>query len=492
MTFRVVTAQFMHETNTFARVGTDLAAFERLVLARGPDEIISRLEGTNTETAGYMDVARDHGWELVLTVAAMANPLGRVTSGAFEHVAGLIIEGLRQARPFDGVALALHGAMVTDDHEDAETELLRRIRETTDVPVCCTLDLHANVAPEFAERVDILCSYLTYPHIDMRARARRAGNLLHRAMAGDITPRVAFSRRSMIQGADGGRTDVEPMISLQGKADRFMAGHPGVLDISINAGFSQADIHDVGPSVTVTGDGDDPAFQEMADDLMADIWETRDVVNNRYLDVTEAADMARRFNHTGKPLVIADYADNPGAGAYGDATNLLKAMLDAGLDEACFGALFDPEAAAMLVSAGAGTSVALMLGGKTDPAFGGPPLHLAGEVLQTSDGAMVLDGPMFAGMKKSFGPTAVFRTGGIDVLVVSNLMQIIDLQQFLAHGIDPRTKKTVALKSMQHFRATYEPLAEKVIVCDSGALATPDLDRFTYRHVRRPMYPLDP
>ncbi len=492
MTFRVLTAQFMHETNTFASLATDLAAFERLVLARGGDEITSRLENTNTETAGYMDAARDHGWELVFTVAAMANPLGRVTDDAFEHVAGLITEGLKQSRPVDGIALALHGAMVSDAHEDAEGEVVRRLREITHVPICCTLDLHANVAPAFAEKVDILCSYLTYPHIDMRARARRAGDLLHRAMGGDIAPRVFFSRRAMLQGADGGRTDVEPMIALQAKAARFMADHPGVLDISINAGFSQADIHDVGPSVTVTGDGDDPVFKEMADDLMADIWEARDVVNNRYLDVTEAADIARRFNHTGKPLVIADYADNPGAGAYGDATNLLKAMLEAGLDEACFGALHDPAAAATLVAAGAGARMTLPLGGKTDPSFGGPPLDLSGEVIATSDGVTVLDGPMFAGMTKSFGPTAVFRTDGIDVLVVSNLMQIIDLQQFLAHGIDPRRKKTVALKSMQHFRAAYESMAERVIVCDSGALATPDLSRFTYRHVRRPLYPLDP
>ena len=494
MVFRVLTAQFMHETNTFATIGTDLAAFERIVYCRGEDEIVSRLAGTNTETAGYIDAAREHGWDLRFTVAAMANPLGRVTDEAFEHVTGLIEEGVREAGPLDGIALALHGAMVTESHEDAETELVRRIRGLTgpEVPICCTFDLHANVGPEIADMVEIVCSYLTYPHIDMRERAERAGDLLHRAMAGEIAPRVAYARRAMVQGADGGRTDVEPMISLKKKAAELMAADPRILDISINAGFSQADILDVGPSVLVTADGTDPAFQDIAESLMDDIWESRDVVNNRYLDTAEAADIARRFNHAGKPLVIADYADNPGAGAYGDATNLLKAMLDAGLDNACFGALFDPGAAAELTSAGVGSGLRIPLGGKTDPSFGGPPLLLAGDVVSVTDGVTTLDGPMFAGMTKSFGPTAVFRTAGIDVLVVSNLMQIIDLQQFLAHGIDPRTKKTVALKSMQHFRAAYEPLAERVIVCDSGALATPDLSRFTYRNIRRPMYPFDP
>ncbi len=494
MTFRVLTGQFMHETNTFAAVKTDIAAFGRMIRHRGADEIEAHLAGTNTEMAGYIDAAAEHGWEPVHTVAAVANPLGPVTDEAFEHFSGLILDGLVENGPVDGIALALHGAMVTESHEDAETELLRRVRAVAgpDTPVCCTLDLHANVGPAFAGMVQIVCSYLTYPHIDMRARARRAGDLLQRAMAGEIRPRLAYARRPMLQGADGGRTDVEPMIGLGKKADAFMAADPRVLDISINAGFGQSDIPDVGPSAIVTGDGDDPSFQAIAEELMDDIWTARDVVNNVYLGVGEAAAIARDFNYKDKPLVIADYADNPGAGAYGDATNLLAAMLDADLDNACFGALYDPAAAADLAGAGVGARMTAPLGGKTDPRFGGPPLPLTGDVVSVTDGVMTFDGPMMAGVTKSFGPTAVFRVKGVEILVVSNLMQIIDLRQFLAHGIDPRARKTVALKSMQHFRAAYEPLAERVVVCDSGGLATPDLTRFAYAKVRRPLHPLDP
>ncbi len=494
MPFRVLTGQFMHETNTFASVKTDIEAFERMICCRGPEEVVGHLAGTNTETAGYIDAAEAHGWELIHTVAAAANPLGLVTDGAFEHFTGLILEGLRKSGPVDGVALALHGSMVSESHEDAEAELVRRIRGIAgpEIPICCTFDLHANVGPAFVEMVGIVCSYLTYPHIDMRVRARKAGDLLQRAMTGEIYPKLAYARRPMVQGADGGRTDVEPMIGLRAKADRFMAGNPRVLDISINAGFNQSDIFDVGPSVIVTADGTDSVFEAMAEELMDDIWETRHVVNNRYLSVGEAAEVARSFNHKNKPLVIADYADNPGAGAYGDATNLLAAMLDVHLQNACFGALYDPVAAADLTTAGVGARMTLHLGGKTDPAFGGPPLLLTGDIVSVTDGKTTFDGPMMTGVTKSFGPTAVFRVDGVDILVVSNLMQIIDLQQFLSHGIDPRTKKTVALKSMQHFRATYEPLAEKVIVCDSGALATPDFTRFSFTRVRRPLFPFDP
>jgi microcystin degradation protein MlrC len=494
MTFRVLTGQLMHETNTFATVVTDIAAFERLICCRGETEILDHLADTNTETAGYIDAAQAHGWELIHTVAAIANPQGMVTDEAFEHFVGLITQGLEEAGTVDGIALALHGAMVSQSHEDAETELVRRLRALAgpDVPICCTFDLHANVGPDFADMVQIVCSYRTYPHIDMRVRARKAGDLLHRAMAGEIRPVLSYARRPMVQGADGGRTDVEPMIGLMKQADAAMAADPALLDISINAGFNQSDIFDVGPTVLVTTDDARDRGQGVAESLMDEIWATRHMVNNRYLSVGEAAEVARSFNHKNKPLVIADYADNPGAGAYGDATNLLAAMLKARVQDACFGALYDPAAAADLHRADLGARITLHLGGKTDPAFGGPPLLLTGDIIALSDGITTFDGPMMAGITKSFGPTAVFRVDGIDILVVSNLMQIVDLQQFLAHGIDPRTKKTVALKSMQHFRATYEPLAEKVIVCDSGALATPDFTRFDFKKVRRPMHPFDP
>jgi microcystin degradation protein MlrC len=280
------------------------------------------------------------------------------------------------------------------------------------------------------------------------------------------------------------------MISLQRKAARFER-EAGCACVSINAGFSHADVYDIGPCVTVTGEGDGARFQEMAEELMDDIWDTRDIVNNRYLSVEEAAARAAVHSYRGRPVIIADYADNPGAGSYGDATNLLRAMLEADLEGACFGALRDEEAAARLCAAGRGARMRLALGGKVDPRFGGGPLELAGEVVAVTDGSFVYDGPMWSGTRGSLGKTAVLRVGGIDVMVVSNLQQITDIQQFKANGIDPLEKRVIALKSMQHFRAAYQPIADAVWVCDGGGLASPDLSRLEFKKVRRPIYPLD-
>ena len=488
---RVLVAEFAHETNTFSVQPADEAAFQRRSYAFG-SSVPAEFHGTNTEMAGFMDAAVCHGWELLHTVSAAANPSGRVTDEVYERVLAAILAPLEDGTHVDGILLALHGAMVTASHDDAESALLGSIRAAAGdaVPIAVTFDLHANLGLETAQHANIVCSYKTYPHIDMRERGSVAAELLERAMADDIIPSTTMARRSMLQGADGGRTDVEPMIGLLKKASE-LESDPDCWSVSINAGFCHADVADTGPSVTVTSRVADERFARMAEDLMDDIWETRNLVANEFLSVDEAAERAAAEAGDGGPVVIADYADNPGAGSYGDATNLLRAMLHAHVQDACFGALCDPKAARQLIACGAGKKTRVALGGKTDPGMGGPPLDVEGEVLTTTDGSFVYDGPMWAGMAASMGPTAVFRVDGVDILVTSYLRQITDIQQFRANGIEPTRKRAVALKSMQHFRAAYEPIARCVLVCDSGALASPDLHRLEYKHVRRPIHPLD-
>jgi len=91
----------------------------------------------------------------------------------------------------------------------------------------------------------------------------------------------------------------------------------------------------------------------------------------------------------------------------------------------------------------------------------------------------------------NFGLTCVLQVDGFAILVVSEPIQMYDLQQFRAFGIDPAEHTVVGLKSMQHFRAAFEPIAGEVIVCDSGALCTPDTTKLSYRNLRHPIYPID-
>ena len=324
----------------------------------------------------------------------------------------------------------------------------------------------------------------------MRSTALVAGNLLQRTMAGEIRPRTLRAWLPMLDETNGGRTDVGPMLARLQQA-RAYEQQPGVFAVSINAGFARANIAEIGPSVLVTAQGDMAAHQRFANAVADDIWLHRHERINQFLSVDEAAAMGRDWPGTGGPLVIADYADNPGGGGYGDATALLKALLDAGVADACFGPIVDPQTVGQLQGTPVGELVRVDLGGKTDPRLGGGPLQVEGTLLHKSDGRYFADGPMTGGLDKSWGATVVLRVQGIEVLVVSLPAQILDLAQFTAFGIEPAAKKVVALKSMQHFRAAFEPIAGKVVVCDSGALCTPDYASLPYPAVPRPIFPLD-
>jgi microcystin degradation protein MlrC len=490
MPFNVLTAEMSHETNSFSLQETDEQAFRNRYVLMNAEAIAERGQ-ENTELAGFLDAGRAHGWHVNHVLSAAAGPSGKVRRATFNWLCDPIIATVKQ-HSFDGLLLGLHGAMDLDFCEDGEGELLWRIRSVVgeEMPIAITLDPHANVSKQMCALADIIVSFKTYPHIDMRKTGRQAGEILHRAMAGEIKPRTIRVSRPMLEEVNGGRTDIGPMIDRISRA-RAYEEQTDVFAVSINAGFASADVAEVGPTVLVTGQGDLSAHTAFAETIADDIWNRRHDVLNDYLSVEEAAAIAATYEPDEGPLVIADYADNPGAGGYGDSTELLRALLEAGVRNACFGPMVDGEISQELRSAGIGERVHIMLGGKTDPRFGGGPLALEAELVSLSNGRFTGDGQMIHGLSGSFGPSAVLRIGGVEVLVVTIARQILDLQQFRTFGIEPQRKDIVALKSMQHFRAAFDPIAGQVIVCDSGALCTPRYDRLPYRNVPRPIFPLD-
>ena len=496
MSFTVLTAEFVSENNTFKKGLTEIHDFAIDCLIEGDAAIAARGDA-NTELAGFADVAREKGWQMLHTISALASPAGPVSRAAYDHIAGIICREVTAHKGrIDGILLSLHGAQVCEFCEDGEGELLRRLRAIVgpDMPISVTLDLHANATVAMAENAQIWVSYKTYPHIDMRICGRMAAKLLHGAMAGQTKPRTLRRAVPMMDEINAGRSDAGPMVALYDAA-RAQETEPGILSVSLNAGFSDADILEMGPAVFVTYDRAIPGAEAragaIADAHARAIWDARFSGQNEFLEVDKAAEFARGFDGSHGPLVIADYADNPGSGAYGDATNLLRALLDAKIENAVFAPMIDPEAAATLHRHKEGETVTIAVGGKCDPAFGGGPLTLTGVIARLSDGAYRGDGPMIGGLDHTYGPTAVFRVDGIDILVVTEREQMLDRQQLYAFGIDPTKKAVLALKSMQHFRAAFEPIAGKVIVCDSGALSTPNMARRPYKNVRRPIWPLD-
>ena len=244
--------------------------------------------------------------------------------------------------------------------------------------------------------------------------------------------------------------------------------------------------------MTVTVDGNAERGQAIAEEFMDYAWETRGFTTVKLLSVAEAVARAKQGKPGDKPLVVADYTDNPGGGGYGDATEFLKGLVEAGVESVAFHAICDPEAVQEGMRSGVGTKTTLTLGGKTDPSMGGGPLSLFGEVTCLTNGRFIAYGPMGGGIERNYGPSMVFRVGGIDIILITNNGQAVDLAQFTSLGVDPTRYRSVAVKSMQHFRAAFEPIAREVILVDTGALCSEIYTPELFTKVRHPIWPLDP
>ncbi len=491
MGYRVLTGEIAHETNTFSVVPTTMEHFRRRVFLTA-NEIPARRLGTRSEFGATFEAAEKYGWTLIHPVAASANPSGTITSETFETLAGLLLAGADGG--IDGALLHLHGAMVTENYQDGEGEILRRLREKVgpDVPIVVTLDLHGNITEQMAACANALIAVRTYPHVDYYERAWQGADLLQRAMAGEIKPRTVIAKRPMLRGLNGGRTQIGPMRELieRGAA---LEQEGRALVVSVCSGFTAADIHDIGPSVTVTTDGADPTGQAIAEEFMDYAWKTRDYLSVSNHTIEDAVRHARdgEGKHE-RPLVMADVTDNPGSGHYGDSTNLLRAMIAADLQNTAFYAIFDPAAVQAAIAIGIGNSGTITMGGKHDPSAGGGPLTVTAQIVTLSDGKFQTFGPMGGGVWRDYGPSALLRVGGIEIALITNNGQAVDTAQLTSLGCDPTRKNTVAVKSNHHFRAAFEPLSREVITVNGGALGAMILRDAPYKNVRRPIWPLDP
>jgi len=494
MAARILIAQAKHETNTFSRLPTDLAAYAKRMLRYG-DDIPQAVRGTNSELGGFLEVAERERWRPTFAIAADATPSGRLTAACWTQLKTAILEALERDGPFDGLLLALHGAMVTETTEDGEGDLLGEIRGRigAGIPVVATLDLHANLSDAMARDANAFVTYRSYPHVDMGARGVEAATLLARALRGEIRPRSLVRRGPQLDGADHGRSQSGPMVELLARAAQHMR-EPGILVVNVQAGFPWADIRDVGPSIAVSYDanvdGAAARAASIAEQMTGFVWETRREKTIALLSAHAAIARCAGMASDGRPIVLADFSDNPGGGSYGDSTALLKAMVEARIENAAFATIADPEVADIAHRAGRGAEIRVPLGGKHDAALS-PGFDATARVVSLSSGDFVYEGPMQRGLAASMGPTAVLRIGGVEVVVASNRFQVYDRQFFASQGIDPATKRVVAVKSAHHFRAAFEPIAREVVVVDAAGITSPDPKKFPYRNVRRPVWPLD-
>ena len=483
---KIVVAMMMHETNTFSPVPTPLASFRPL----SGQAAIEEFKDTNTQLGGFLDVAKEANAEVIVPLAAGAHPSGYVERSAYEDMCDAIVGAVQNG--CDAAFLALHGAMVAEHFDDGEGELLRRIHAVAPrLPIALGLDFHSHMTAPMVENATVVTGYRTYPHVDMGETGQRAGRTLMRALDGLIQPVMVWGSRPMMTSTLVHAPSRQPMKDIMDQAIAAEASG-AVVNASVFGGFPHADIPHTSLSAVIVCDRRANQGRVLLDRLLGMAWDRREAF--LYTGAPLAAQIAHARALGDGPIVLVDHGDNTASGGTQDVMSVIEETMRQGLDDVVAGPICDPAAVKRIVEAGTAAGVTLNLGGRIDmPQINllGKPLTVTGKVTRISDGEFVVTGPMATGTRVSMGRTAVLDTGSTQIVVAERRSEPFDLGVFTHCGIDARRKKYVLIKSRQHFRAGFEPIARHIVMCDGDGCTSSDLRLFTYRKRRKPLYPFE-
>jgi len=490
---KIAIGRISHETNTFSPVPTTLESFREGEGVLEGDALVREHSGAKTGLGGFLDVAAEERWQIAGTLAAGATPSGNVAAAAHAALRDRLVARLTAAGPVDGVLLHLHGAMCADGAPDAEGDICRHVRAAVgpEVPLVVELDLHGNMTAPFCESVDAVFVYRTNPHVDPYERGLDAARCLARILRGELPrPKVYIVKPPMLPPTINMRTAEGPMHDLL-EDGRAWEAKPHIVDVSVFGGFPYADFDQAGTSVLVTAT-DPAAGRACAEAMGRRAWDLREAFLKPLPAVPEAVERALRLaaGRPGKPVVLADVADNPGGGGTGDTPELLRELVRRGAAGAA-ACVWDPETARRAAQVGLGRTATFRIGGKVAPDAFGAPVEVQGRVAHLSDGEFVGTGPVVRGRKMHCGPTAQIDAGGLKIVVTSIRHAANDRGFFRVGGVEPEREPLLVIKSRGHFRADFEPIAHAIIEVDAPGAANPNLDRFPFAHVRRPIWPLD-
>jgi len=485
---RVVVAEFKHETNCFCPNKAGRKEYEERYL-KDSDEVIPFFKDTRTEIGGIIEASQKEGFEIIPVMAASATPSGLTTKEMFEFAKNKIAKAISEAKNIAGVLLSLHGAMVSETAPDSEGDLLKVIRNIvgSEMPIVATLDLHGNVTEAMVENADAFFPYETYPHIDAFERGYEAAKCITKMIREEISPVMKLRRVPIL--AHPIETANQPHVELLKEVHKWEE-NPKVINVAVMHGFFWSDIPEASMSVMAITDGNDRLAEDIVNSMAKMIWEKRDKFKKRFLSPEEAVKEAMEF--PSGPVIIADAGDNPGGGGTGDCTFMLRALIKAGAKNVGLAFIPDPQSVQRAINAGIGSKVELSLGGKlgSKESTGGP-VGITASVKTIADGQFFNKGPMMKGTLNNMGHTVVLDADGIEIIVAERRMQALDAEIFRRVGIEPTEKKIIVLKSAVHFKASFGPMAKKVLDVDTPGYHTMNFESLNFKNISRPIYPLD-
>ena len=468
--YRVLTLGIRHESNTFSTLKTKESDFHVL---RGETALKDQL---------WAEVFRKEHIELIPTLHAYAWPGGVVEGSAFSHFMDEILDDIKQTVHLDGIYMDMHGALHAKGYDDAQATLIKKIRELVGPGILIggSFDLHGNLSPEFMKNIDLVTAYRTAPHRDGAETRARAAQMLSDALKNEWKPYIAAVRIPILVPGEKSITEVEPLHSIYAQIPN-VAKTEGLIDASILAGYCWADLKRSCMQVYVVAKDKKYSATAMkqAVFLAKQIWDSR---FNLELDVPSGSidEMIREAGkHPGKTVFISDSGDNTTAGAPGDNTQVLEALLKQKTGNALVAGIVDEKSMGRCIRAGTGQTVDLKLGGKTDRLFC-KPLRIHAKVLFVSPDSIIT----------TRRGAVLIETGGVKTILLNTRRSFVKVSDFKEIGLNPLEFSIVVVK-LGYLYPELRDIAPVHLMALTPGFCNLDMRTLPFRHVLRPCYPLD-
>ncbi len=490
---KILLTQFGNETNSFA-VGK--TTFETLV-PNGwvkAENVVRQFTGTATYLGGALRAIAEEGAEaLPVDLATRGGNFGagpimseECASYVMDHITDDVKKHMGE---FNGVFFAVHGGGCSEIDLDLERYSFKRMREVIgDIPMTSSLDAHANVSQDMLDLSDGLYGIKTNPHIDCEEAGYMAAKNLIRSIRGEVKPRMYLKKIPLLIPATTGRTVSSPGKEIMEFTAACVKKY-NLIDATFFFGFSAADCPCSSCSVLAIADGYTPIKE--AEEIAEFVWQRRYDFAEPSLSAEEAMNEALSKVKDGY-VVINEASDNPGGGAAGDGTHLLREMMKRNMPGTIMGPLTDPVAVKYLFdNHKVGDVVDITVGGRTTSINGGPLRLKSAKIINFSDGKLISAAPINFGASMDYGNTVRLRQGNVELILVSDRFQTYDDRPFIMTGCDMSQYKILGLKSMNHFRGYFESRADAIVTADPPGQCPINLKLYPYKNVKHPILPLE-
>lgn len=470
MGFRIFVSSFQCESNTFCNTTARLEDFDVFY----GDAAAIKLAATR--------VFSENGMEAVAGVFASALPSGSVSLDAFRKIEGDILQSLKDSGGVDGIYLYLHGAMFVKGLGSGEEHLVNRIREIVGdgLPIALALDFHANNTDKLLGSVNIIEGFRTAPHTDHDETEQRAAAGLVRCLKENALPKAVFVRVPVL-AADAAVTAQEPLKSIMEKV-REMEQDDAVYSAAFFNGQPWVDVPYVGPCAVISGKQQDAdKLSKAADELAEMYWQGRDrmKLGKEAMLIDDALLYASRAEKG--PLFITDSGDNTTAGAQGEGTLMLQKVLESGMKQALVCGITARSAVEELIGKAIGDRVDIWIGTE-----GGSPNVVPVNI----EGKIKSFGKVLGWAGEECGNGVVIAAGGVDIVLTDVRAAFISAKHIENMGISPADYKVIVVKLGYLFPELRKIASDHVFALTPGA-STNLFDTLDYKHIIRPMYPLD-